>query len=180
MNQLEQHCQLSQHLSILRKVFFMEAGLHMELFTREIFDSLDKGLKVNNTILLNGHFQETIEGISGRGLSSVDFKRLQVFFRGDPKNFSAESIEALDFLGFNFASDWPLDIIFDNQSIEKYNTIFSFLLRIRRCNFLIQKRDFWVNLPVPKSTDGLNLRDQLIVKNKMALNSLIHKMQLFQ
>ena len=43
-----------QHLSILRKVFFMEAGHHMHQFTKEIFDSLDKGNKVNNAVLLNG------------------------------------------------------------------------------------------------------------------------------
>jgi len=137
--QLEQSCKLLHHLSILRKVFFMEAGLQMHLFTRDIFDSLDKGIKVNNTVLLNGHFQESVEGIAGKGLfgKNVDSKRMQVFFRGEPKNFSTESIEALDYLGFNFASDWPLDIIFDTQSIEKYNTIFSFLLRIRRCNYII-------------------------------------------
>jgi len=34
-------------------------------------------------------------------------------------------------------------------------------------------------MPLPKSTADLNVKDQLIVKNKMALNSLIHKMQLF-
>lgn len=44
------------HLSILRKVFFMEAGLHMHLFTQDIFDDLEKGLKPSNTILINGHF----------------------------------------------------------------------------------------------------------------------------
>lgn len=100
--------------------------------------------------------------------------------KSDPKNFSTESLEALDFLGFGFATDWPLEIIFDNHSIEKYNTIFSFLLRIRRCTYLIQKRDYWVKMAIPKKTEDLNVRDQLVVKNKMAFNSLVHKMQLFQ
>ena len=43
-----------QHLQILRKVFFMEAGHHMHQFTKDIFDSLDKGVKVSNSVLLNG------------------------------------------------------------------------------------------------------------------------------
>jgi hypothetical protein len=99
--------------------------------------------------------------------------------KGDPKNFSTDSIEALDFFGFGFATDWPLEIIFDNLSIDKYNSIFSFLLKIRRCTYLIQKRDYWIKMPIPKKTEDLNVRDQLVLKNKMALNSLIHKMQLF-
>ena len=93
-----------------------------------------------------------MEGTAGNGLLGkskdigVDRKRMQVFFKGDPKNFSIDSVEALDYIGFNYTSDWPLDIIFDSHSIEKYNTIFSFLLKIRRCNYLIQKRDYWISL----------------------------------
>jgi hypothetical protein len=99
--------------------------------------------------------------------------------KSDPKNFTCDSVEALDFLGFSFATDWPLEIIFDNQTIDKYNSVFSFLLRIRRCTYLIQKRDYWVKMLIPKKKEDLNVRDQLVLKNKMALNSLIHKMQLF-
>ena len=94
-------------------------------------------------------------------------------------NSTCDSVEALDFLGFSFATDWPLEIIFDNLTIEKYNSIFSFLLRIRRCTYLIQKRDYWIKMPIPKKKEDLNVRDQRVLKNKMALNSLIHKMQLF-
>lgn len=115
----------------------MEAGLQMHMFTRDIFDSLDKGIKVNNSVLLNGHFQETVDSSTGLSQSIVDSKRMQILFRGDPKNFPMDSVEALDFLGFSFASDWPLDIIFDSGSLEKYNQIFTFLLRIRRCNYII-------------------------------------------
>ena len=34
----------------------MEAGHHMYSFTKDIFESLDKGIKVNNAVLLNGQF----------------------------------------------------------------------------------------------------------------------------
>jgi len=64
-----------QHLKILRKVFFMEAGHHMHLFTKDIFESLDKGIKVNNVVLLNGQFQEALEGIAEKS-KTVDSKRL--------------------------------------------------------------------------------------------------------
>jgi hypothetical protein len=82
-----------------------------------------------------------------------------VFFKGDPKDFPIDSIEALDFLGFTYEADWPVDILLDQGAMDRYNTIFSFLVRIRRCNYLIQKRDFWLTMPVPKSTTDLNLRD---------------------
>ena len=35
-------------------------------------------------------------------------------------------------------------------------------------------------MEVPRKTADLNLRDQLAVKNKVLLNKLMHKLQLFQ
>jgi len=47
----------------------------MHLFTKDIFESLDKGIKVNNVVLLNGQFQEALEGIAEKS-KTVDSKRL--------------------------------------------------------------------------------------------------------
>jgi len=35
--------------------------------------------------------------------------------------------------------DWPLDIIFDKQSLTNYNAVFRFLMRIKRVNHMIQQ-----------------------------------------
>jgi hypothetical protein len=43
----------------MKKVFFMEGGMQMQLFLQDVFDSLDNGVKVNNLVLLNGAFHES-------------------------------------------------------------------------------------------------------------------------
>ena len=77
-------------------------------------------------------------------------------------------------------SDWPLEIVFDRQALVNYNAVFRFLMRIKRVNYLIQKRDFWVTMRVPRASDSLNVQEQLIVKNKIEFNRLMFKVQLFQ
>lgn len=37
----------------------------MHLFTEDMFEKLDKGMKVTNLVLLNGHFLESLEGFMG-------------------------------------------------------------------------------------------------------------------
>ena len=44
----------------------------------------------------------------------------------------------LDYLVIDFRADWPLEIIFDKQSLVNYNAVFRFLMRIKRVNYMIQ------------------------------------------
>jgi hypothetical protein len=97
ITQLERSCKLQQHLQILRKVFFMEAGHHMHLFTVDMFDKLDRGIKVNNLVLLNGHFLESLEGFAGKGVfgsssNGIDPNRMQVVFKEEPSKFQTDTI----------------------------------------------------------------------------------------
>ena len=44
----------------------------MHEFAVELFDKLDEGVRVDNLVLLNGHFHECIEGIARREFSPAD------------------------------------------------------------------------------------------------------------
>jgi len=54
VEKLQKHSQFEEHLSFLRKVFFMEAGHKMSLFSQQIFSELDKGNYIKNLYMLNG------------------------------------------------------------------------------------------------------------------------------
>ena len=74
----------------------MEAGHHMHLFTIDMFDKLDNGIKVNNLILLNGHFLESLEGFCEKGIfgasNGIDPKRMQVVFKNEPSKYLIDSV----------------------------------------------------------------------------------------
>ena len=53
-------------MDLLHSIFFMEAGHHMHQFSVDLFEKLDTGVRVDNLVLLNGHFHECIEGIARR------------------------------------------------------------------------------------------------------------------
>lgn len=53
-------------------------------------------------------------------------------------------------------------------------------MRIKRVNYLISKQDWWVRMRVPRNTSNLDVQEQIVVKNKIEFNRLMHKMQIFQ
>ena len=54
-------------------------------------------------------------------------------------------MSALDHVSITFQSEWPLEIILDEETIlGKYNAILSFLMKIKRVNYVLTQRDFWL------------------------------------
>jgi hypothetical protein len=107
---MQAHCQLQDHLHMLRKVFFMESGHHMYLFTSAMFENLDRGQRVNNQVILNGHLHESLEGInkakrssSTHGKKPLDPQRVQVRFKDEPAKYPLDALHSLDYVSFNFS-----------------------------------------------------------------------------
>ena len=52
--------------------------------------------------------------------------------------------------------------------------MFRFLLRIKRVNYLIYHRDFWARIKIGRVTEEMNVKEQIIEKNKAEFNNLQH------
>ena len=64
--------------------------------------------------------------------------------------------------------------MFDKQALASYNAVFRFLLRIKRVNYLIHHRDFWARIKARRVTEEMNVKEQIIEKNKAEFNNLQH------
>ena len=175
IKQIESRCKLFEHLEILQKVYFMEAGHHMHEFSRGMFDKLDRGVRVDSLVMLNGHFHECIEGLGAKAFEKAQVHQgLQIVFADNPVKYPIDGINSLDYIAVNFLSDWPLEIMFDKTALASYNAVFRFLLRIKRVNYLIQQRDFWARMKLDKARDELNVKEQIVAKNKAEFNAIQH------
>ena len=138
LNQIQSHCKVKEHLDLIHSIFFMEAGHHMHEYAVDLFEKLDRGIKVDNLVLLNGHFHECIEGIAKKTFTQAELHhKFSVEFADKPHKYPCNTIIALDYLAIDFRSDWPLEILFDKQSLINYNAVFRFLMRIKRVNYII-------------------------------------------
>lgn len=43
--------------------------------------------------------------------------------------------------------------------METYRAVFRFLMRIKRVNYMIQQKDYWVRMRVPKDTSQMDVQE---------------------
>jgi len=110
----------------------------MHAFAVELFDDLDNGTPVDNRVMLNAHFHSSIEGIAKKDFTPQELRnKLSVEFADNPQKYQTNTLHSLDYLAIVFRSDWPLEIIFDKQTMTNYSAVFRFLMRIKRVNYMI-------------------------------------------
>lgn len=81
----------------------MAAGYHMHQFTVELFDKLDQGIRVDNLVLLNGHFHECIENVEKKQFSGQDLQRkFSVEFADNPEKYRLDAVNSLDYIAIDF------------------------------------------------------------------------------
>ena len=103
LRQIKTHCKLQEHLDLLHKVFFMKAGYHMQQFAVDLFEKLDQGLRVDNLVLLNSHFHESIEDVAKKQFTSQELQRkLSVEFADNPEKYRLDSVNSLDYIAIDF------------------------------------------------------------------------------
>jgi hypothetical protein len=119
---------------------------------------MDKGRTVDNLYLVNGHFHESLSSLSNKADNFLE--RMRIIFRDEPKKHKITNLRSLEFLIIAFQSEWPLEIILDKESIMQYNAILSFLMKIKRVNYVLTQKDYWIRDKVyNKPFDRMNVRE---------------------
>ncbi|CDW85435.1 gamma-tubulin complex component 5 [Stylonychia lemnae] len=178
VRKLNAQCKLQENLKTLRQIFFMEAGYQMHQFSTQIFKQLDKGKQIDNLYMINGHFNESV----CQNLKGADFiEKIRITFSDEPKTHKVLSINALDYLNLSFNSEWPLEIILDKDTITKYNMILLHLMKIKRVNYVLSLKDYWIKPKINMQPyNQMTIKEQIMYKNKILLDKLMHQIQLTQ
>ena len=75
----------------------------MHEFSREMFDKLDRGVRVDSLVMLNGHFHECIEGIGRKAFEKAQVhQHLSIVFADNPVKYPIDAINSLDYIAINF------------------------------------------------------------------------------
>lgn len=106
-----------------------------------------------------------------------------------PKYLITE-INALDHVSVTFSTEWPLNIIFDSKTMDQYNQIFRFLLKIQRAIYILSKKDLWTHTYEDLHSQRRRNREEeteeeadmldLIESNSKRFNACQHQFFLFQ
>lgn len=125
---------LSVHFQIIRGIFLMEAGDIMHEFYTSLFQQLQtcEASSCSLTVLLESCVDQQYPEFSSRFSVVVD----------NNLRYATSVQEAISNIKLRYSVQWPLSLILNERSMEYYNTVFQFLLKIQWALFSLQKLRF--------------------------------------
>ncbi|CAN0892179.1 Gamma-tubulin complex component 5 (Fragment) [Linum grandiflorum] len=155
LSKLMNEWRLMDELAILRAIYLLGSGDLLQHFSTIIFDKLDKGETWDDEFELNTVLQESIRNSAdGSLLNSPDSLVVTITksngLDGDERTSTRRSnlhnigLDALASLNFTYKVSWPLELIANAEVIQKYNQVMTFLLKVKRVKFVLDKVRKWM------------------------------------
>ena len=131
---------LLSHFKSLRSYFFMQDGEFGQHVTSKLFSQMYKVPSPDdlfNRLTLDKIVQEALAG--SQGSTDPNNSRLSLKVTAVPHHFSHSSPNVFDCLLLAYDVKWPLNLLLTQDTLEKYNLIFLFLVRLKRVSWLLQE-----------------------------------------
>ncbi|XP_057309578.1 gamma-tubulin complex component 5-like [Hydractinia symbiolongicarpus] len=139
---------LFKHLEVMENFFLMEAGGTMHTFYSEIFQKGKRKEFWQDMPYLNIVMQDSLQINYPHLMGS-----LTVTIETPDYNNNAN---LFDCISLHYKAPWPVTIILDNETEQKYNQIFKFLMKIKRAIWALEQlrfHDLTSSVPLNESSD---------------------------
>ncbi|XP_067951525.1 gamma-tubulin complex component 5-like [Watersipora subatra] len=133
---LKEECRLQHYLSMLRRVYLLEAGDMMSEFYWPLYDKICHSEHWRDVLSLNISLQESLE----KKFSS-DANRFNISLT-EMHRSDFLPIHMLEDLTLQYKVDWPIDVIYSSSCEDSYNRIFRFLLQIKLAKYSLDHLKF--------------------------------------
>ncbi|XP_075479256.1 uncharacterized protein LOC142520142 isoform X1 [Primulina tabacum] len=162
LSKLLHEWRLLDELGVLRAIYLLGSGDLLQHFLSVIFNKLDKGESLDDDFELNTILQESIRNSADNVLLStpdalvVSLAKNPGMNEGEQRNPSivvstprkgrahSSGMDVLDSIAFTYKVSWPLELICNLEAMKKYNQVMSFLLKVKRAKYVLDKTRRWM------------------------------------
>ncbi|EIN10987.1 hypothetical protein PUNSTDRAFT_112771 [Punctularia strigosozonata HHB-11173 SS5] len=159
-SRLVNECGLWEHFNAIESVYLMARGDAMSRFAAIIFARMDSDLQWHDFHFMNSAFRDTAMASSTRSRwidsSLVRFSYRRRMQEHNPK----QSVYVIDGLMLEYAVPFPLTYICGPKALRVYNSIFVFMLQIRRAKSALERT--WLKSGGPCSIALHAMRSRLL------------------
>lgn len=126
------------HFKSLRNYFLMMNGEFSISVCHQLFTKLESGTKP--TELLN---YQSLHMILDHALSNSrhdeNTEQLSFIVKNIPEKFEIHSPTVLNMLTLSYKLEWPLNLILNPETMEQYQAIFNYLLKLKRISWVLDE-----------------------------------------
>ncbi|KZV24413.1 gamma-tubulin complex component 5-like, partial [Dorcoceras hygrometricum] len=164
LSKLLHEWRLLDELGVLRAIYLLGSGDLLQHFLSVIFNKLDTGESLDDDFELNTILQESIRNSADNVLLStpdalvVSLAKNLGMSDGEQRNppivvstprkgrAHSSGMDVLDSITFTYKAcvSWPLELICNLEAMKKYNQVMSFLLKVKRAKYVLDKTRRWM------------------------------------
>ena len=158
---------LPEHFSVLRKIYFMEAGDFGHSFVGHIIDNCSLMQKEVSLA-----FDLAVQNMS---YASPLVKRFTIeLMKGEERDLDQASIDALDCIGLAYDAPFPFSLFLNEEAKADYQKLFSFFLSLRRTRFALNS--IWAKVVKEAKAGGGEARGGrvMLMKGEESLSGFMY------
>jgi gamma-tubulin complex component 6 len=126
------------HFKSLRNYFLMMNGEFSISICQKLFSKLESG--VRPVELLNYQSLHTIlDHALSRSRQDANTDQLSFIVQNIPEKFELHSPAVLNMLTMSYKLEWPLNLILNPETMEQYQAIFNYLLKLKRISWVLEE-----------------------------------------
>lgn len=126
------------HFKSLRNYFLLMDGEYSSCICHDMFSKL---IKLKPIELLNYQSLHMILdcALSGSRNKDPNTERLSFIVQNIPEKFDIHSPNVLNMITLSYKLDWPLSLILNPETIEQYQAIFNYLMKLKRISWVLEE-----------------------------------------
>lgn len=127
------------HFKSLRNYFLLMNGEFCSCICHQVFSKIENGMKPAE--LLN---YQSLHMILDHALSSSRYydsntENLSFIVQNIPEKFEINSPSILSMLTLSYQLEWPLSLILNPETMDKYRAIFNYLIKLKRITWILEQ-----------------------------------------
>lgn len=168
-----QDLDILSHFKSLRNYFLMMNGEFGSSICDQLFIKLESGVRPIE--LLNYQSLHMIlDHALSRSRHDTNTEQLSFIVQNIPEKFELHSPMVLSMLTMSYKIEWPLNLILNPETMEQYQAIFNYLLKLKRISWVLE--ECFQILKVLHKQHGKNLHNSQQFRN---VQQIRHKMTHF-
>lgn len=168
-----QDLDILMHFKSLRNYFLMMNGEFGSSICDQLFTKLESGVKPIELLNYQSLHMILDQALS-RSRHDGNTEQLSFIVKNIPEKFELHSPGVLNMLTMSYKLEWPLNLILNPETMEQYQAIFNYLLKLKRISWLLE--DCFQRLKELHKQHGKNLLTSQQFRN---VQQIRHKMMHF-
>lgn len=127
------------HFKSLRNYFLLMNGEFCSCICHEMFNKIESGVKPVELLNYQSLHMILDHALSRSRYYDPNTENLSFIVQNIPEKFELHSPGILNVLTLSYQLDWPLSLILNPETMDKYRAIFNYLMKLKRITWILEQ-----------------------------------------